>query len=76
MISRWPERKSQVDPELREYWNIKGEISVCDDLLLRQNRLIVPSSLREEMQQVKFAAAIKASQTANVEPEISCIGQE
>ena len=49
VISGWPERKSQVDPELREYWNIKGEISVCDDLLLRQDRLIVPSSLREEM---------------------------
>ena len=49
VISGWPERKSQVDPELREYWNIKGEISVWDDLLLRQDRLIVPSSLREEM---------------------------
>ena len=49
VISGWPESKSQVDPELREYWNIKGEISVCDDLLLRQDRLIVPSSLREEM---------------------------
>lgn len=24
VISGWPERKSQVDPELREYWNIKG----------------------------------------------------
>ena len=35
VISGWPERKSQVDPKLREYWNIKGEISVCDDLLLR-----------------------------------------
>ena len=49
VISGWPERKSQVDPELREYWNIKGEISFCDDLLLRKDRLIVPSSLREEM---------------------------
>ena len=49
VISEWPERKSQVDPELREYWNIKREISVCDDLLLRQDRLIVPSSHREEM---------------------------
>ena len=48
MISGWPERKSQVDPELGEYWKIKGEISVCDDLLLRQDRLIVPSSLREK----------------------------
>ena len=49
VISGWPEGKSQVDPKLREYWNTKGDISVCDDLLLRQNRLIVPSSLREQM---------------------------
>ena len=49
VISRWPERKSQEDPVLRECWNIKGEISVCDDLLLTQDRLVVPSSLREEM---------------------------
>ena len=49
VISGWPERKTQVDPELHEYWNIKGEISVFDELPLRQDRLIVPSSLREEM---------------------------
>ena len=49
VISGWPGRKSQVHPELREYWNIKEEISVCDDLLLRNDKLIVPSSLREEM---------------------------
>ena len=49
VISGWPGRKSQVDPELREYWNIKETISVCDDLLLRNDNLIVPSSLREEM---------------------------
>ena len=45
---KWIARK-EVEPEICEYWNIKGEISVCDDLLLRQNRLIIPSSLREEM---------------------------
>ena len=28
VISGWPERKSQVDPELHEYWNIEEEISV------------------------------------------------
>ena len=49
MISGWPERKSQVDPEPRECWSIKEEISECDDLLLRNDKLIVPSSLREEM---------------------------
>ena len=30
-ISGWSERKSQVDPELREYWNIKEAISMCDE---------------------------------------------
>ena len=50
VISGWPERKSQVDPEPRECWSIKEEISECDDLLLRNDKLIVPSSLqREEM---------------------------
>ena len=29
VISGWSERKSQVDPILREYWNIKEAISVC-----------------------------------------------
>ncbi|KAL9987237.1 hypothetical protein ACROYT_G001509 [Oculina patagonica] len=50
--SGWPERKSQVDPELREYWNIKEEISVCADLLMRSDKLIVPISLRDEMLRV------------------------
>ena len=49
VISGWSERKSHVDPELRAYWNIKEAISVCDDLLLRNDKLIVPSSLREEI---------------------------
>ncbi|KAL9987206.1 hypothetical protein ACROYT_G001477 [Oculina patagonica] len=50
--SGWPERKSHVDPELREYWNIKEEISVCADLLMRSDKLIVPISLRDEMLRV------------------------
>ena len=49
VISGWSERKFQVDPILREYWKIKEAISVCDDVLLRNDKLIVPSSLREEM---------------------------
>ena len=31
VISGWSERKSQVDPELRAYWNIKEAISMCDE---------------------------------------------
>ncbi|KAL9983139.1 hypothetical protein ACROYT_G005271 [Oculina patagonica] len=50
--SGWLEKKSQVDPELPEYWNIKEEISVCADLIMRSDKLIVPISLRDEMLRV------------------------
>ena len=49
MTNGWLERKRQVDPEILPYWNIKEEISANGDLLLRQDRLIVPTSLRKEM---------------------------
>ena len=52
LISGWPERKPQVDPEFREFLNIKEEISVFDGLLLRNDKLIVPSSLREMLSQI------------------------
>ena len=45
----WPENKSSVDPQVREYWFIRHEISEQEGLLLRGERLIVPSSLRVEM---------------------------
>ena len=37
------------DLELYEYWHVKEEITVCDEFLLRCERLIVPGSLRREM---------------------------
>ena len=49
VLNEWPESKSQSDPEHHGYWNLKEEITVCDDLLLRSDRLIVPDSLRGEM---------------------------
>ena len=47
----WPERKLMVDPVIREYWSIKDEINVQDQLPLRRERLIVPATLRTEMLQ-------------------------
>ena len=45
----WPEGKSQVEPEICPYWKIKKQISANGDLLLRQDRVIVPISLRKEV---------------------------
>lgn len=72
MTNVCPGRKCQVDPETRPYWNIKEEISVNGDLLLRKDRLIVPTSLRK----VKYTAATWGSGGAKKELEVSWFGQE
>ena len=45
----WPSMKSQCAPEVTPYWCCREEISVCDGLLLKSERLIVPRSMRKEM---------------------------
>ena len=45
--SGWPS-KHQVSGDVTLYWSIGGELSVCDDLLLRGTRIVVPPSLQKE----------------------------
>ena len=45
----WPNDKLSVDQSIREYWPIRDEINSQNGLLLRRERLIVPSSMRNEM---------------------------
>ena len=45
----WPTEKSSLDPLLAPYWDIRDEVNIQEGLLLRNERLIVPTSLRKEM---------------------------
>ncbi|CAB4019844.1 Hypothetical predicted protein [Paramuricea clavata] len=45
----WPDKISEVDPDLQEYWNFRDELCICDGHLLKGDRLITPSALRPEM---------------------------
>ena len=49
VLSCWPENRAELAPELREYWNFRDELCICDGLLMKGDRLITPSSLRSEM---------------------------
>ena len=49
VLSGWPENWAALAPELREYWNFRDELCICDGLLMKGDRLITPSSLRTEM---------------------------
>ena len=43
----WPERH-KVEPPLKPYWKVQGELTIHDNLLLFQKRIVVPASLQRE----------------------------
>ena len=45
--TKWPDKKV-LDSSLRPYWQLRGEITVGDGLLMRGQRIIVPESLQTE----------------------------
>ena len=45
--SGWPE-KHKVKGELKRFWQVRGELTYSNDLLLFRSRIIVPKSLRGE----------------------------
>ncbi len=51
MLNGWPNNKSQVDPAVRPYFSFRDEITIYQDVLLKGDRIIVPTTLRNEMRQ-------------------------
>ncbi|XP_064468573.1 uncharacterized protein K02A2.6-like [Ornithodoros turicata] len=47
----WP-KQNKLPPQVQEYRKYQGELSVCNDLLMRGNCIVVPTSLREKILQV------------------------
>ena len=45
----WPEQKSQTDPLIRQYWDFREELNVIDDIVLRNERIIIPVALQKEV---------------------------
>ena len=37
----------KITPELMPYWRVRGELTICDNLLLYCSQIVVPSSLKE-----------------------------
>ena len=45
----WPYDKSQVPPNIREYWSYRDELAVQRAILYRETRVIVPTALHQDM---------------------------
>ncbi|XP_028412533.1 uncharacterized protein K02A2.6-like [Dendronephthya gigantea] len=49
ILSGWPNTRSQVHPDIREFWSYQNELTYMHQLLFRNQKLIVPKVLRGEM---------------------------
>ena len=48
--TKWPDEPS-VSAALKPYWKIRDELSVCKQLLLRGDRIVIPPCLQEDILQ-------------------------
>ncbi len=44
----WPEKRSQCTSPVKPFWSVRNELSAVEGVLLCDNRLVVPMSLRRE----------------------------
>ena len=47
----WPEHKRDVPSPLKSFWDVRNDIHVTDGILLKDNRLILPSIWRKDLLQ-------------------------
>lgn len=45
----WPDTKEQVPLTVRDYWNFRKELTLHNGVLFKNQRIIIPHSLRSEM---------------------------
>ena len=49
ICSGWPARRTQVPSNLEMYWNFRDELSVADGIILKGEKLLIPTSLQKDM---------------------------
>ena len=48
-IKCWPNKISEVAPDIRPYWSIREQISVHDGLVLKGCQVIIPTQMQPEI---------------------------
>jgi hypothetical protein len=46
IISGWPSKASDIPPEIGRYFHCRDELSFYDGIILRSDRVVIPSSMR------------------------------
>ena len=49
IMKGWPNSKDLCSQETARFWNIRAELSVADDFVLKGSKLVIPQKLRKEI---------------------------
>ncbi|KAK7093532.1 hypothetical protein V1264_007265 [Littorina saxatilis] len=47
IIKGWPEKPKDLPKNLRQYWSLKDELTVEDDIVLKGDRVMIPESMKQ-----------------------------
>ena len=72
--TEWPDA-ADVPSNLKPYSEVRSALTLCNDILLRGCRIVVPVLLQKQALE-KFTMAINASRNADQEPIHQCGGPE
>ena len=51
IMNGWPKSKNDVDPSVKPYYMIRDDLSYVHNLILKDQRIVVPNVLRQEMKE-------------------------
>ncbi|XP_056106475.1 uncharacterized protein K02A2.6-like [Rhinichthys klamathensis goyatoka] len=49
VMNGWPDVKQDCVVEVHEFWNCKSDLSVCNGILYKGNKIVIPKNMRREM---------------------------
>ena len=44
----WPKKRSNLAPNLQPYWNYRDELTIEDSILMKGQKIIIPTSLKQQ----------------------------
>ena len=50
-LQGWPAHKCDVHPSLKSFWDVRNDTHVTDGILLKDNRLVIPSPWKKDILQ-------------------------
>jgi hypothetical protein len=45
----WPQNSNSLDPDIKQYWKERDSLVILDEVIFKNNKAVVPQSLRKEM---------------------------